>query len=105
MTRSKVDKYYSLLRDLHYQYPDSVNTFSTCSRCEEHSARGGGVCANCIERELAKVIGPTKGAHLHTMIKQLAEHKARVADELRGQSAITLCNYHSKEQHDNKGNV
>jgi len=83
MPRSKVDKYYSLLRDLHYQYPDSVNTFSTCSRCEEHSARGGGVCANCIERELAKVIGPTKGAHLHTMIKQLAEHKARVADELR----------------------
>jgi len=83
MPRSKVDKYYSLLRDLHYQYPDSVSTFSTCGRCKEHPARGWGVCANCIERELAKVIGPTKGAHLHTMIKQLAEHKARVADELR----------------------
>ena len=95
---SKVDKYYSLLRDLHYNYPDWPSTFSTCSRCEEHSARGGGICAICIERELAKVIGPTNAAHLHAMIQQLAEHKARVADELRGQSAITLCNYHSKDE-------
>jgi len=29
------------------------------------------------------VIGPTNAAHLHAMIQQLAEHKARVADELR----------------------
>ena len=49
---------------------------------EEQPARGGGICANCIERDLSRLIGATDAAHLHAMVRQLNEKRQQIAEGL-----------------------
>jgi len=80
---SKVDQFDRLYSNLLYQYPAYHSTFSTCQQCDEHPARGGWKCPYCIEREMARLIGPTDAAHLHAMVKQLTERRNLIAKGLK----------------------
>ena len=80
---SKVDQFDRLYGDLLHQYPRWPSTFSMCIQCDEHPARGGGICAHCIENEMAMLIGPTDAAHLHAMVKQLNEKWHLIAKGLK----------------------
>lgn len=71
MTRhaNKTYKAAELIRGLEYQHPMSVSTFSTCIKCKSKAARGGGVCADCIEGELADLIGKPLAWEVHQALK------------------------------------
>ena len=79
---SKVDQFDRLYGDLLHQYPRWPSTFSMCIQCDEHPARGGGICAHCIERDLSRLIGATDAAHLHAMVRQLNEKRQQIAEGL-----------------------
>ena len=79
---SKVDQFDRLYRDLLHQYPRWPSTFSTCQQCGEHPARGGWECPYCIEREMAKLIGPTDAANIHAMVRQLTDKWHHIAEGL-----------------------
>ena len=80
---TKVDQLSQLYSDLLHQYPRWPSTFSVCIQCDDHPARGGGICAHCIERDLSRLIGATDAAHLHAMIKQLNEKRHQIAEGLK----------------------
>ena len=59
-----------LMSELHRQYPLWPSTFSTCE-CGKNMARGGGKCYECIEKDLAEVIGAELAKEIHTAIYRL----------------------------------
>lgn len=63
------------MHDLHRQYPLWPSTFSTCD-CGKNLGRGGGRCADCIEEELAKLIGKPLAWEIHSTIKELTRLKS-----------------------------
>lgn len=65
----------SLIYQLERQYPVWPSTFSTCE-CKRHSARGSGRCAECVEEELAKVIGRPLAWEVHHALKSYTQVKA-----------------------------
>lgn len=60
-------------------YPSWPSTFSTCE-CRVNMGRGGGKCADCLETELAELIGKPLAWEIHqtiktfTMLKNAALH-------------------------------
>lgn len=66
-----------LIRELERQYPLWPSTFSTCE-CKRHMGRGGGKCAECLEEELAELIGKPLAWELHHSFKQYQRLKSEV---------------------------
>ena len=50
-------KLQQLVSDIRHELQPGVHTYGLCSRCQVESARGGGICAYCKEKELAKLVG------------------------------------------------
>lgn len=72
MTKYHANKTYKvseLIRALEYQHPLGVSTFGNCMKCKVHGARGGGVCATCVETELAEIIGKPLAWEVHQALK------------------------------------
>ena len=71
--------FYSLVRN----YARWPSTFSTCPTegCER-LGRGGGLCADCIEKELAGLIGENLAKQMHDSIKRTHELWCIIFDEL-----------------------
>lgn len=57
-----------LIRALERNHPLHPSTFSTCE-CKERLGRGGGKCAECLEAELAELIGKPLAWEIHQTIK------------------------------------
>jgi hypothetical protein len=50
-------------------YPAYPTTFSSCSVCQSKPARGGMACPDCLENELAELIGDPLARQFHHHIK------------------------------------
>ncbi|WP_031436822.1 hypothetical protein [Methylobacter tundripaludum] len=59
-----------LATQLLQNYPVYLTTFSTCSCCKSNPAKGGMVCSECLEDELASIVGYQLAKELHDEIKQ-----------------------------------
>lgn len=46
-----------IIYDLYRQFPDSVSTWGRCHRNCGGSARGSGVCRQCLTADLAALVG------------------------------------------------
>lgn len=57
-----------LIRAMERNYPLHPSTFSTCE-CKSRMGRGGGKCADCLEIELAELIGKPLAWEIHQTIK------------------------------------
>jgi hypothetical protein len=64
-----------LIWRLERQYPLWPSTFSTCE-CKAHMARGADRCADCLEEELAGVIGKPLAWEVHHALKSYQQIKA-----------------------------
>lgn len=53
------------------QYPVGVTTFGPCANGCGMSARGGRVCAECLTKELEKVVGAELATELYLSISRL----------------------------------
>lgn len=68
-----------LINAMFRNYPSWPSTFSTCE-CKVNIGRGGGKCADCLEVELAELIGKPLAWEIHqtiktfTMLKNAALH-------------------------------
>jgi hypothetical protein len=54
---TKVEKLNDLISKIRYQLPIGVTTMGLCVNHCGNSARGSGVCVNCLELELADLVG------------------------------------------------
>jgi hypothetical protein len=63
----------SLLHLLRRSYPEYPSTFNPCRNECGNSARGSGLCAACIEDEIAKISSPVLAGKLHNAIVEQAE--------------------------------
>lgn len=75
-----------LIVSISRNYPSWPSTFSTCE-CKRAWGRGGGKCAECLEEELAGIIGKPLAWEIHQTIKQFANLKGEAmekAEELNG---------------------
>ncbi|WP_020160024.1 hypothetical protein [Methylobacter marinus] len=50
-------------------YPAYPTTFSTCSDCQSKQAKGGMQCTDCLEDELAELVGYQLAREFHHQIK------------------------------------
>lgn len=66
-----------LVYQLERQYPLMPSTFSTCE-CKRSPARGGGLCAECIEERIAEKVGKPLAWELHHSFKQYQRLKHEV---------------------------
>lgn len=71
-----------LINSISRNYPAWPSTFSTCE-CGQHWGRGGGKCAECLEDELAAIIGKPLAWEIHQTIKQYAELRNEAMDKAR----------------------
>jgi hypothetical protein len=55
-------------------YPAYPTTFSTCSGCQSKQAKGGMQCTDCLEDDLAELVGDQLAKAFHDQIK---EHNGR----------------------------
>ena len=65
----------TLIYQLERQYPMWPSTFSKCE-CKRHLARGAGRCGECIEEELADLIGRSLAWEVHHALKSYTQIKA-----------------------------
>ena len=72
----------NLLWSLRRQYPEYPSTFSTCQRCGNNPARGGGACASCIESDIAEISTPLLAAKLRGAIHNQASVISDIRDKL-----------------------
>jgi len=50
-------------------HPVFATTFSQCSECKKNSAKGGMHCKDCLEDELAEIVGYEKAKEFHENVK------------------------------------
>ncbi len=62
-------KAFQLATQLIQNYPVYPTTFSTCSYCKSNQAKGGMECPECLEDELALIVGYQLAKELHDEIK------------------------------------
>lgn len=72
----------NLIHGIYRHYPAWPSTFGTCE-CGKNWGRGGGRCAQCLEDELAKIIGKPLAWELHQTIKQYAKLRDEAMDKAR----------------------
>lgn len=58
-----------LATQLLQNYPGYLTTFSTCNCCKSNPAKGGTKCPECLEDELASIVGYQLARELHDEIK------------------------------------
>ena len=56
----------SILWRGHHTWPA---TYGNCCECKVESARGGGLCVKCAEKELGTLVGPSLAHNFHESIK------------------------------------
>lgn len=71
-----------LITAISRNYPTWPSTFSTCE-CGSGWGRGGGACADCLEKQLAKLIGKPLAWEIHQTIKQFANLKGEAIEKGR----------------------
>lgn len=76
---SKIREVEKLISGLFYQYPTGVSTFNVCD-CKRLLARGSGKCAQCLETELADIVGVEPAARMHSAISDFADARAKVLE-------------------------
>jgi hypothetical protein len=52
-------------------YPDYPTTFCDCPVCQDNPARGGMACPECLEDELAELVGHPLAKYFHRRIRRL----------------------------------
>lgn len=67
--RSILDIAYDHIRNINSDYHDHASTRSSCYNLCGNSARGGGVCSECAEKDLAAITTPELAAQLHKAVK------------------------------------
>lgn len=67
-------------RGIWRNYPTFPTTFSLCPNNDGNSARGTGLCAECYEKKLAKIVGGYRALKLHNSIKSHSELLAELID-------------------------
>lgn len=71
-----------LINGIYRNYPDWPSTFRKC-KCGQHLGRGGSKCAECLEGDLAAIIGKPLAWEIHQTIKQYAELRGEAMDKAR----------------------
>jgi len=81
---SKEEKLESLFFQLWRQYPTGVSTFSECAKkCGgSELARGGGLCANCLEKEMAELVGGTFAFRYHAAVQDVRRLRSQMLDKV-----------------------
>ena len=84
MKRSQIDIAYDHVVGMQRNYPDWPSTFSDCSNvvCSGFG-RGGGLCPDCHEQALAKIIGKDMAILMHQAISTRHELWMEIKDELK----------------------
>ena len=68
-----------LIYDIQYQFPLWPSTYSTCERDDcERAARGGRVCLECLQEELAKLTNAHDASELVKACEDLSKVKYRL---------------------------
>lgn len=75
-------KFESLIYQLRRDYHPYPATRSACSKCDGGSARGGGHCADCIEEELAELVGDDLASDLRRAIEDQNAYVSRCLEKL-----------------------
>ncbi len=69
MERHKIDIANEYCNGIMRNYPFWPSTFGACrNACGRGSARGSGLCANCYEDELAKIVGNPLAHKFHLSV-------------------------------------
>ena len=73
-----------ILFQLWRNYPQGVSTFGPCSRkCgPKSSARGAGVCAACLEKDLAALVGEVNAGSYHFCVRAIRRMEREFEDIL-----------------------
>lgn len=73
----------SLIWHNHHIWPA---TYGNCCECKTESARGGGVCAKCAEKQLGEIVGENLAHAFHESVKtnKLYEKEIYDAESDRG---------------------
>lgn len=71
------EKLRHIMHDLWYQHPQGASTFSMCGNYKKNGCksdgRGGRPCADCVEEELAKLVGDENADKYHILICDIRE--------------------------------
>lgn len=54
-------------------YPAFSTTFSLCSNCINNAAKGGMLCRDCLEEDLADIVGDEKAKEFHENVKIISK--------------------------------
>ena len=73
-----------LIREIRYQHPLGVTTWSACSTevCD-NSARGGRRCVDCLHADLSAIVGPVEAGTFVSATRQAHHSAARMLREDR----------------------
>lgn len=68
-----------LIYDIQYQFPLWPSTYSTCDRDDcERAARGGRVCLECLQEDLAELTSATDAEEFVKACEHLSKIKYRL---------------------------
>lgn len=76
-----VDEADKLCSDIIYNYPAWPSTFSPCPNCKTGSARGSGLCADCLTERLADKAGRSLAVMFHQSVKHMASIRDQIHEE------------------------
>jgi len=71
---------YDIIDKLWYNYPRSVSTFGRCPVCGNNGGRGGGKCSDCLEKDLARLVGKELASDYHIAIKNVRQLEAMMEE-------------------------
>jgi len=54
-------------------YPVFSTTFLVCSECKNNPAKGGMHCKDCLEEDLAEIVGYEKAKEFHENVKIISK--------------------------------
>lgn len=65
-------KLHDLIWSLRRNYPSEPSTFSACCKCHDKPARGGGLCAYCLQDKIAELVGEQLADDFHRTVREQA---------------------------------
>ena len=83
MTQEKISQFHNLLYIIRSHYTDGGHTYGQCVNKCGNSARGGGTCKFCAEKEMAELIDNEYiASKIHNLIAYQAEAISSALDIL-----------------------
>ncbi|MCP4393370.1 MAG: hypothetical protein GY804_03755 [Alphaproteobacteria bacterium] len=72
MERHKIDLANEYCNGIMRNYPFWPSTFGQCRNACGNSGRGSGLCADCYEKKLTKLVGNPLAHHFHLSVQNTA---------------------------------